>query len=201
MLNARKRTPVRAPRRDFGPRWRVILALTAIAPALAGWAGMAAAQGGAKAALKVAVVDMNAALNNSEAGKRSKKILLADKDQMEDSLKAQETELKQRAEDLKNNLLLNEQAKAQREGELRDLDRKLREAVQKAQKDLQEKERRYTEAIFSEIKTVIGLIARDEKFDLVLERSASQVILFSEFQMTDITDKVIARYNTIQSGQ
>jgi len=201
MLNARKRTPVRAPRRDFEPRWRVILALTAIAPALAGWAGMAAAQGGAKAALKVAVVDMNAALNNSEAGKRSKKILLADKDQMEDSLKAQETELKQRAEDLKNNLLLNEQAKAQREGELRDLDRKLREAVQKAQKDLQEKERRYTEAIFSEIKTVIGLIARDEKFDLVLERSASQVILFSEFQMTDITDKVIARYNTIQSGQ
>ena len=154
-----------------------------------------------KGNFKIAIVDMNSALNNSEAGKRSKKILLADKDQMEDALKAQEADLKQKIDDLKNNLLLNEQARNARETELRELDRKLRDAVQKAQKDLQEKERRYTDVIFTEIKTVIGLVARDEKFDFVLERSASQVILFTELQLTDITEKVIAKYNAIQGGK
>lgn len=180
-------------------RLRTLLCLAALLACCA--AGVPAAQESAKVNLKIAVVDMNSALNNSEAGKRSKKILLTDKDQMEDALKAQEADLRQKNDDLKNNLLLNEQARTARENDLRELEKKLREAVQKAQKDLQEKERRYTEAIFSEMKTVIGLVAREEKFDLVLERSASQVILFSDFQMTDITEKVIARYNNIQSGK
>ena len=165
------------------------------------FADVSAAQAPPKGTFKIAIVDMNSALNNSEAGKRGKKILLADKDQMEDALKAQEADLKQKIDDLKNNLLLNEQARNARETELRELDRKLRDAVQKAQKDLQEKERRYTEVIFSEIKTVIGLVARDDKFDFVLEKSASQVILFTEMQMTDITEKVIAKYNAIQGGK
>ena len=165
------------------------------------FADVSAAQVPSKGSFKIASVDMNLALNNSESGKRSKKILLADKDQMENALKAQEADLKQKADALKDNLLLNEQARNARETELRDLDRKLREAVQKAQKDLQDKERRYTENIFSEIKTVVGLLAREEKFDLVLEKSASQVILFTEFQMTDITEKVIAKYNAIQGNK
>ena len=80
--------------------------------------------------IRIGVVDLNAALNNSEAGKRSKRILLTDKEQMEDELKAQESDLKKRADDLKNNVLLTESAKAQREIELKDLERKLRDAVQ-----------------------------------------------------------------------
>jgi outer membrane protein len=180
-------------------RLPAILTLTALV-AIPAWVDLAAQEAG-KNSLRIAVVDMNAALNNSESGKRSKKILMADKDQMEDALKAQEADLKQKAEELKANLLLNEQARTAREGDLRELDRKLRESVQKAQKELQDKERRYTETIFSEIKTVVGLVAREEKFDLVLERSASAVILFSEFQMTDITDKVITRYNSIQGSK
>lgn len=177
------------------------------ATALALFLGMApalsaqATQGGAAAGkpeLRIAVVDLNAALNNSEAGKRSKRILLTDKDQMEGDLKAQESDLKKRADDLRNNVLLTEAARAQKEGELRELERKLRDAVQKAQRELQDKERRYTESIFSELKTVIGLVAKEEKYDIVLERGASQVILFSQFDFVDITDKVIARYDTIQ---
>jgi len=152
----------------------------------------------AKGALRVAVVDLNQALNLSEAGKRSKRILLTDKDQMEDELKAQEASLKQRADELKNNVLLTESARAQKENEIRDLERKLREAVQKAQKELQDKERRYTESIFSELKTVIGVVAKAESYDVVLEKNASQVILFSLFDLVDITDKVIARYDNIQ---
>jgi outer membrane protein len=181
-------------------RLPVVLA-AALLIALLGWQG-AAAQGNARSnAFRIAVVDLNAALNNSEAGKRSKRILLTDKDQMEDELKAQESDLKKRAEDLKNNIMLTENARAQRESELKELERKLRDAVQKAQKELQDKERRYTETIFSELKTVINLIAKEESYDVVLEKSASQVILFSKYDMVDVTDKVIRRYDTIQKPQ
>ena len=165
------------------------------------WQSAAAQAKTPKTSFRIAVVDLNAALNNSEAGKRSKRILLTDKDQMEDALKAQEADLKKRSEDLKSNVLLTESARAQREAELKDLERKLREAVQKAQKELQDKERRYTETIFSELKTVIGVVAKEENFDVVLEKNASQVILFSQYDMVDITEKVIARYDTIQKTQ
>jgi len=185
------------------PRFARSFALTATALLLAlGTAPDASAQtpaGAKKPELRVAIVDLNVALNNSEAGKRSKRILLTDKDQMEDELKAQESDLKKRAEDLKNNVLLTEAARAQKEGELKDLERKLRDAVQKAQKELQDKERRYTESIFSELKTVIGVVAKEENFDIVLERNASQVILFSQFDLVDITSKVIVRYDNIQN--
>jgi outer membrane protein len=155
--------------------------------------------GAGKGPIKIAVVDLNTALNNSEAGKRSKRILLTDKDQMEDELKAQEADLKKRADDLKNNVLLTEAARAQKESELRDAERKLRDSVQRAQKELQDKERRYTESIFSELKTVIGVVAKDQGYDVVLEKNASQVILFSQFELVDITDRVITRYDTIQN--
>jgi outer membrane protein len=182
-------------------RFARAVAWLALIAAVSGYAAPTArAQGnaGGKAGLKIGVVDLNAALNNSEAGKRSKRILLTDKDQMEDELKAQESDLKKKSEDLKNNVLLTEAARAQKEGELKDLERRLREAVQKAQRELQDKERRYTESIFSELKTVIGVVAKEEKFDVVLEKNASQVILFSQYDLLDITDRVIAKYDNIQ---
>jgi outer membrane protein len=180
---------------------RPLILLAVSLPLLLPLGQEADAQSARKAAFRIAVVDLNQALNNSEAGKRSKRILLTDKDQMEDSLKAQEAAYKKQSEDLRNNLLLTDAARAQREAELKESERKLRDAVQKAQKELQDKERRYTETIFGELKTVIGLIAKEETFDVVLEKGASQVILFSQYDMVDITDKVISRYDSFQKPQ
>ena len=150
--------------------------------------------------LKIGVVDLNEALNRSAAGKSSRNILLASKSQKEDELKAKEAELKQRRDDLKNNIMLTDDARRRKEKELREQQRALRREVQQAQKELQIRERKLTDAIFIELKTVIDEIAREEHFDLILEENAVRVILYPSAKFDDITDKVIERYNKFQAA-
>lgn len=150
--------------------------------------------------LKIGVVNINAAMNRSAAGERSKNILLASKSQKENELKAKEAELKQLRDDLKNNIMLTDDARSRKEKELREQERALRREVQQAQKELQIRERKLTESIFIELKTVIDEIAKEEKYDLILEQNASQVILFSSAKFDNITERVIERYNKFQAA-
>jgi len=145
--------------------------------------------------LKIGVVDVNQAMNQSAAGERSKNILLASKGQLETELKAKEEDLKKRRQELENNMMLTKEARDKREQAIRDQERGLRQDVQKAQRDLQDRERKLTESIFIELRTVIESIGKDEKYDLILEKSAANVIMFSSQKFDDLTSEVIERYN------
>ncbi len=83
--------------------------------------------------LKVGVVDLNRALNDSDAGKRSKKILLHSRDQKESELKTKEESLKKLAEEVRNNIMLTEDARAVKEKEDRERRAALRKEKLKAQ--------------------------------------------------------------------
>ena len=61
-------------------------------------------------------------------------------------------------------------------------------------------ERRLSEAIFKELKTVIRSISINEKLDLVLEKNAAQVILYMKEDTTEITQKVIDEYNVLKKS-
>ena len=61
-------------------------------------------------------------------------------------------------------------------------------------------ERRLSEAIFKELKTVIRSISINEKLDLVLEKNAAQVILYMKEDTTEITQKVIDEYNALKNS-
>ena len=100
--------------------------------------------------LKVGIVNINKALNTSEAGERSKKILLAAKTQKENDLKAKDAQFRKLVDDTRSNMMLSDSVKAQKEKELRDKESDLRQEVQEAQRDLQEQERKLTEAIFAD---------------------------------------------------
>lgn len=175
--------------------WRGVLPLLVGSIALLSTVPTRAAPGD----LRIAVVNMNRAINSSESGERSKKILLASKSQKENELKAKEAQLRKMVEDARANMMLSDAAKQQKEKELRDRENDLRQEVQNAQRDLQEQERKLTDSIFVELKTVIAVLAQERKYDLVLEQAASQVVLFSQFKFDDITDEVIDRYNKIQA--
>ncbi|MDH5751435.1 MAG: OmpH family outer membrane protein [Deltaproteobacteria bacterium] len=151
--------------------------------------------------VKIGVVNINQALNESEAGKRSKNLLLAAQKQKENELKGKEEHLTKLSEELQNSMMLSDEARRSKEMELREKERALRQEVQRAQQELQEQERKLTESIFAELKTVLAEIAREEKFDIVLEQNASQVILFHSEPFTDLTDKVIERYNKLASAK
>ncbi|HUJ75306.1 MAG TPA: OmpH family outer membrane protein, partial [bacterium] len=143
------------------------------------------------AELRIAVVNMNKALNTSESGERSKKLLLAARAQKESELKAKEADLRTMEDQAKNNIMLTDEARAQKQKELQQKEAELRQDVATAQQDLQNQERQLTESIFTQLRTVIAQVAKEQKYDLVLEQAASQVILYSSYKFVDITDEVI----------
>ena len=147
--------------------------------------------------MKIGVVDFQKVLNLSESGKRSRKILMASKEQKASELKAIGENLKKEAEDLKNNILLTEAAKKKKEQGLREKERKWRENFKAAERELQTKQFKASESIFSEVQTVIHLIAKEDDFDFILERQTARSILYSRAKFHDITDKLIERYNSL----
>ena len=179
---------------------RTLLPVVAVAVLLAALAVPPASAKGLEG-LKIAVVNINEALNRSTAGERSKNILLASKSQLENELKTKEEALKKKHDDLQNNILLTKEAREARERDLRDQERQLRKDVQDAQRELQDKERKLTESIFVELRTVIDAIAKEGQYDLIVEQNAANVILYSKTRFEDLTDKVIERYNKFSTSK
>ena len=150
--------------------------------------------------IEIGVVDLNEALNQSESGIRSKNILERRGRQKQQEFKLEESELRKIADDLRNNPLLAPKAKADKQQELIARQQQLREKVRAFEQEMRLEERRLSEAIFKELKTVIRSISINQKLDLVLEKNAAQVILFMKEDTTDLTQKVIDDYNTLKKS-
>jgi len=164
--------------------------------------GFCSAGGASALDLKIGIVNINKALNTSQAGERSKKILMAAKNQKENDLKAKDAQFRKLVDDTRSNsMMLSETAKAEQEKQLRDKENALRLEVQDAQRELQEQERKLTESIFSDLRTVIASVGKEKKYDLILEQGASQVILYTPLKFDDLTDEVIERYNKTQGNK
>ena len=150
--------------------------------------------------IEIGVVDLNEALNQSESGIRSKNILERRGRQKQQEFKLEESELRKIADDLRNNPLLAPKAKVDKQQELITRQQQLREKVRAFEQEMRLEERRLSEAIFKELKTVIRSISINEKLDLVLEKNAAQVILYMKEDTTDLTQKVIDDYNTLKKS-
>ena len=149
-------------------------------------------------ALEIGVVDLNRALNESESGMRSKNVLETKGRQKQQEFKVEEDELRKIAEELRSNPLLTPKARNKKQNQLQTRQRNLREKAQKFEKELRSEERLLTEKIFKELKVAIRTVSLREKFDLVLEKNAAQVILYMKEDTTDLTQKVIDYYNSLK---
>ncbi|MFH2129273.1 MAG: OmpH family outer membrane protein [bacterium] len=152
-----------------------------------------------QAVLKVGYVNMNKAINLSNEGKRSKKFLEVQARRSQALLKSKEQDLLNKEAELKNNIMLNQEARAQKQQEIVQMKNELRDELTKAQNSIRQDEVRHTTKIFKDLVLVINDIAKEENFDLILEFNIKQTILFSKYEMIDITDKVTERYNSIQT--
>ncbi|MGA1535821.1 MAG: OmpH family outer membrane protein [bacterium] len=102
------------------------------------------------------------------------------------------------AEDLRNNPLLTPKAKQEKEQELQNRQRILREKVRQFEQELRLEERKLTEAIFQDLKAAIRTVSQRSDYDLVLEKNAAQVILYMKEETTDLTQKIIDYYNSLK---
>jgi outer membrane protein len=171
---------------------RSIFAFT-IAYALVGGLAARAAQ----ADDKIAFVDLQRALEETNDGKTAKARLKSDFDKKQKELDEKQEELKKMKENLdKKASLMKPEALQKEQQEFQQRFVQLQETFGRLQKDLATKEQEATRGILQRLSQVVQKIAEREKFVMVLERNSS--VVYGQPSL-DITNEVIRMYNQ-QSG-
>jgi outer membrane protein len=142
--------------------------------------------------LKIGYVDFQRALNEVEEGKVAKASLKRDFDDKQKQLDRDKAELERlQAEFEKQAGVMSDEAKRDRALEI---DRRMREAQGKAmgfQKDLSDREREVTRAIFDKMLNLTREIAEADGLAYVLDRNS----LLVAPPAGDITNELVRKYN------
>jgi outer membrane protein len=150
--------------------------------------------------LKVGIVDLLKALNESEAGKRAKTDL-------ESLIKSKQTSIEEKGKNIeklrtdleKQAAIISPEAKKAKEEELERLIRDYQRIVADSQAEVKKKEGELTGEILKDLRETINKIAQEEGYTLILEH-AEGLVLYANKSL-DITDKVIKRYNESKAGK
>src|SRR5262245_38602942 len=148
----------------------------------------------ARAEIKIGVVDLQRALNESDAGKRAKTDFKARVDKLEGQLKGQKDELDRLKEELERKAVVmrdDERRKLATDFEKKRLD--LKSKFEEAQGELQKKDQELTGQIIEGLTQVIKQIAESESYTMVIELSSSGVLYHAN--SIDLTEQVLAAYN------
>jgi outer membrane protein len=148
----------------------------------------------ATAQLRIAYVDLQRALNESDAGKAAKERFKQQVDRLQVDLKKKKDQLDSLKEQLekKSSVMKEEEARNMQkdyEKRLRDFERSYKDS----QGELQQKDNELTIELLKELQGVIENFGKEGGYSMILERSSSSVLYGSP--ELDVTEPVIARYN------
>jgi outer membrane protein len=148
---------------------------------------------------KIAVVDLQRALEETEDGKKAKAKLKSDFDRKQKELDEKQEELKKMKEELDKKLPLMKPEAAQAEQKkFQDRFMELQQTYARLQKDLAGREQEATSGIFRKLTQVVGQISEKNGFDVVLEKNSS--VVWGKPAL-DITNEVIRTYNGSGEGK
>lgn len=152
-----------------------------------GWAGMAQAQ-----SLKVAVVDLNMAMNEVEEGKAAIAKLEKRFNDKKDALERQGKEIQDlKADlDLKGNIL-SEEAKKDRMQQIQEKMMEFQQAQFDADQEMAGLRNQLQTELADKLREVCANIAKKQGYTLVVEKG----VVWYSLPEYDITDQVIAAYN------
>ncbi len=144
--------------------------------------------------MKVGWIDMQKAIQSSNAGKKAKAGLEKEFKRKKQALEKKQKDLKKMSEDLqKKKLALSEKAFMQKQQDLQKEFMKFQEEYRKSQLEIQKKESDLTKPILKKIQTAIDGIAKSKGYSYVLEKS-EQSVMWAKKDL-DITDLVIKKIN------
>ena len=143
---------------------------------------------------KFGVVDMQRALQNVEEGKKAKVTLEKEFNEKKKQIQAEEEALKKITEDFKKqSMVLSEDARNRKQGEIQERIMKYREMFGKAQADIQGRERELTEPIINKLRGVVADIGEKDSYAMIFEKNENSVLY--HMKKDDLTDRVISAYN------
>ncbi len=165
-----------------------------LALALTVLAALTTAAGATAQQLKIGYVDLQRALNESDAGKAAKERFKQQVDKLQVDLKKKKDALDSLKEQLekKSSVMKEEETRNLQ----KDYERKLRDferSYKDSQGELQQKDNELTVELLKELQGVIEQFGKEGGYSVILEQSSSSVLYGSP--ELDLTEQVIARYN------
>jgi outer membrane protein len=158
------------------------------------FAFLVSAAGPALAEAKIGYVDLQRALNQSDAGQAAKQQIGKTVEEYEGRVEQRQRELQKLKEELeKQALVLADEARAARERDYQQKVRDYQRFTQDIQEELQRKDAQFTQRILRDLIQVIDEVGKKEGYTLVLEKTESSILYASE--KIDMTDQVIKAYN------
>jgi len=145
--------------------------------------------------MKLGFVDMQKALQTVEAGKKAKAQLEKEFNAKKKDLQTEEGAIRKMGEEFKKQaLVMNEEARAKKQGEIQERVMKLQELQARSQMELQQKEHDLTQPIIIKLRTIVSELAKQKNYNAILEKNENTVI-FSQ-DKDDLTTEVVNRYNS-----
>lgn len=144
---------------------------------------------------RIAVVDLQRALNETEDGRRAKARLKRLFKQRQDSLDKSQNALKQQKEQIEQLVKTgaNEKVLQERAAEYQKALIELQSKYMEYQRELAEQESQLTREIIARMERILRRIGQSEGYTLILERNEGGVVWVPS--NLDVTDQVIQRYN------
>jgi len=165
--------------RNGGKWWMAVVLVAAVA-----FAGAARAEG-----LKVAVIDVNKILNESEAGKVAKKKMEERYEELKKKIDAKQEEARKIKDEIdKQKILLGKEKLKEKEDALNGKVSELRQLTQDAEKEMQTRQGEQTRDVLKVVEVQLEKVVAEDKLDLVLDRTQGAVVHFNP--ALDITAKV-----------
>jgi|GEM_PF-279437 len=159
----------------------IILVAAAVA---AVFAGTSLAEG-----LRVAVIDVNKILNDSEAGQAAKKKMELRYEELKKTIDAKQDEARKIKDEIdKQKVMLGKEKLKEKEDALQAKVNELRQLTQEGEREMQTRQAELTRDVLKSVESKVDVVVKADKLDLVLEKSAG-VIHFNESM--DITQKVL----------
>ncbi len=144
--------------------------------------------------MKVGVVDLMKALNESDSGKKAKGNLEALIKSKQSHLDEKGKEIEKLKADLeKQSSVLSTEAKKSKEEELEKSLREYQRLVADSQSEVKKKESELTGEILKEIRVIVDKMGEEGGYTIILE-NADGLVLFTKKDI-NLTDEVIKKYN------
>ncbi len=152
----------------------------------------------ARAELKIGVVDLQRALNQSARGKKAKAELRAEFEKKTKEIQAKKAEVEALRKELqKKASLLSPKAKKAKEDEYREKLRELKFAIEDAKTELATKENELSSQILKDLVKLVRKKAKEEGYSLVLEANGGVIYVAPSL---DITNRVIKEFDASAGG-
>jgi outer membrane protein len=172
---------------------RVLWILTVLLAAAVLAAGSSFAEG-----LKVAVIDVNKVMNESEIGKGARKKMETRYEELKKKVDARGEEVRKMKEDLdKQKILLGKEKLKEREDALSAKVAELRQLTQEAEKEMQNRQGELTREVLKIVEGQWEKVVKEKKIDLLLEKSSG--VVYSNPSL-DITSQVLDLVNKEKPG-